>query len=266
MEVSAGELLVQLDAGRTVDLLEDYGRPWCSAVAVIVSGADPEDVDRLRSLARMASESAADPHDARAKVRARRASAELRRSLPPGPSSLRGAGFVALSQTLLSLLANMWAALAVHPEEFARLHGIAGLSARGIDELLRYAGVPAILYRLAEQEIRFPEADIGAGQRVVLKLASAHRDSEVYPDPERLDLNRIGPPPLCLGLGDHSCVGAGLIRMATAVATGALTKRFDSIQVIEPWELEGGEVFRTPKSLRVVLSGTADGRNEALSS
>lgn len=253
MEAKACELVVKLAAGSTVDLLEDYGRPFCLAAAVMVSGANPGDVDRLTALARMASESAAAPNDAAAKIRGKRASAEMRRSFPPGPSSLRGAGFVAMSQTLLSLLANMWLALASHPEEFSRLHK-AGVHTPAVDELLRYAGVPKILHRVAEHDMHLCDTDIREGHRVILKLSAAHRDAEVYPNPERLDLDRRGPPPLCLGTGGHSCVGAGLIRTLTTVATGAITERFESIRLAETVEWEGGEGFRTPKTLRVKLS------------
>jgi len=253
LEARASDLVANLAADSTVDLLEDYGRPFCLTAAVIVSGADPEDVDRLTALARMASASAADPNDAAAKIRGKRASAELRRSFPPGPSSLRGAGFVAISQTLLSLLANMWAALALHPEQFATLH-TTGVHTPAVDELLRYAGVPLTLHRIAQHDMHFCDADIRAGQRVILKLSAAHRDAEVYPDPERLDLDRRGPLPLCLGTGSHSCVGAGLIRMLTTVATTAVTARFDSIQLTEPLQWEGGEGFRTPTNLKAKLS------------
>jgi cytochrome P450 len=249
LEARADELLVNLPADPTIDLLENYGRPWCLTAAVTVTGADPGDLERLSALSRIASASAADPSDVAAKIRAKRASSELRRSFPPGPSSLRGAGFVALSHTLLSLLANMWVALAERPKEFARLHQSPGLLTHGIDELLRCAGVPATLYRLAAHDVPFRDAHIRVGQRVILKLSAAHRDAEVYPNPELLDLDRRGPPPLCLGMGEHSCVGGGLIRMTTAVATVGMTQRFNSIQVTEPLEWEGGEGFRTPKSL-----------------
>ena len=53
-------------------------------------------------------------------------------------------------------------------------------------------------------------------------LASANRDPEQFPDPDRLDLARPVASHVALGTGRNSCVGAMLIRMAAAVATGAL--------------------------------------------
>jgi cytochrome P450 len=253
MEGRARELVMTISAGATVDLLEDYGRPFCLTTAVIVSHADPHDLVHLSELARIASASAADPGDDEARAKAKSAGAELRRSFPPGPSPLRGPGFVALSQTLLSLLTNIWASLAASPEAFSRLHNEPNLLSRSIDELLRCAGVPATLYRVAQRDVHLRELDIKSGQRVILKLSSAHRDPEAYPNPERLDLDRRGPPPLSLGLGEHSCVGAGLIRMAITVGTGALTGRFNSIRMTEALEWQGGGGFRSPKNLRLTL-------------
>jgi cytochrome P450 len=252
LECEARRLLVQLGAARDVDLLAVYGRPLCKTAAVAVTGADPGDADRLTALARMASAAVADPNDAGARIRSRRAGTELRYSLGPGPSSLRGAGFVAFSQTLPSLLANMWWALARQPEAFSTLRDT-GLRTTAVDELLRYAGVPNTLYRVAALDAHVCGVHVRAGERILLRLGAAQHDPEAYANPEELDFNRTGPLPLTLGLGDHSCVGAGLIRMAVTVTTGALVARFESMRLAEDPEWEGGEGFRTPKSLRVVV-------------
>jgi len=57
-----------------------------------------------------------------------------------------------------------------------------------------------------------------AGTVVLLSVASANRDSEVYADPGRFEVGRFGAPevprPLSFGTGPHYCLGANLARMA----------------------------------------------------
>ncbi len=84
-------------------------------------------------------------------------------------------------------------------------------------------------------------------------LASANRDPEQFPDPNRLDLARVATSHVALGTGRNSCVGAALIRMAASVATGALTTTFSGVQFssVSEWRLGSGFCF--PVSVYVIL-------------
>ena len=88
---------------------------------------------------------------------------------------------------------------------------------------------------------------------MILMLASANRDPEQFPDPDRLDITRAAAGQIALGAGPHSCVGASLIRMAAAVATGAFVSRFDTAMRGTSIEWRGGSGFRWAASLQVLL-------------
>ena len=91
-----------------------------------------------------------------------------------------------------------------------------------IEELLRYAGIVRRVFRRATADIDLGGVRIAEGELAVLMLASANRDPEQFPDPDRLLLARPAAGHVSLGTGRNSCVGALLIRLAASVATGAL--------------------------------------------
>jgi len=68
--------------------------------------------------------------------------------------------------------------------------------------------------------------DFCAGTRVTLCIGAANRDSAMYADPERLDLQRTPNRHLAFGSGIHQCAGTGLARLEGRVAIGRFLTRF----------------------------------------
>ena len=66
------------------------------------------------------------------------------------------------------------------------------------------------------------------------------------------------PPGTWRSAEEHSCSGAPLIRLAVAVATGALLSMTSAVEPVGEVEWIGGFAIRAPASLPVVL------RREAL--
>jgi cytochrome P450 len=197
--------------------------------------------DRLPELALEVTAAAADPYNADLRSRASAANAEMD-PLFPGRMPPRDAStFVALSQTLICLLANCWHALVDQPDEIARLAANPDWMPRAVEEMLRFAGMPQMVFRQA-----------AGGERLVLMLAEANRDPEQFPDPDRLDVSRTPAGQLSLGGGLHSCVGGPLIRMAIGVATGAWIGRFEQAATGQV-EWRGGSNFQWPSAVYVTL-------------
>jgi cytochrome P450 len=65
---------------------------------------------------------------------------------------------------------------------------------------------------------------IPTGKPVFLMLASANRDPEAWTDADTFDIdrNRVEAQNLGLGYGIHSCLGAALARMESAIALDKL--------------------------------------------
>jgi cytochrome P450 len=123
---------------------------------------------------------------------------------------------------------------------------------RAIEELLRFACIPQMLFRRASDEVELNGLRIASGERVILMLATANRDPAQFAHPERLDWHRRGTAHFSLGLGPHSCVGGPLIRMAMAVITGSFVDRFAQAALHGPVEWQGGSGFRSPASFYIV--------------
>lgn len=251
LEAETYTALRSLPTGQPVDLLADFALPWGLTLGMMVTRTDPSGAGRLADLGRRVFAATGEGAGLRADAAA--ATAELERILESGPIPMGEPAFVALSQTLPRLLASAWLALVRSPSEFARLRSDPHLLPGAIDELLRYAGIVRRVFRRATANVDLGGVKIAAGDLVVLMLASANRDPEQFPDPDRLDVARAGTSHLALGTGRNSCVGAALIRMAASVATGVLTTTFSGVQFssVSEWRLGSGFCF--PASVYVIL-------------
>jgi cytochrome P450 len=251
---AARTLVEKLSTDQPVELISAYAGPLCLSLSAMVTRIDPREAERIRELAEPIAASAAEPYDAALKSRARSANAKIRSCFRPGPELLRDSGFVALAHTLPCLLGNAWLALVESPEQWAVLHREPRLVEHAVEELLRCSGLPRILFRRAIHDIKVNGAYIRKGERIVLKVRAANLDPAHFSHADRLDVKRTRVRHLALGAGSHSCVGAGLIRMAAVTITRPLLERFSNARLAEPVQWKGGSVYRFPESLRVLLN------------
>jgi cytochrome P450 len=123
-----------------------------------------------------------------------------------------------------------------------------------IDESLRLEPAAAVVDRYATAEIRLGPALIGGGDLVVVSLAGANRDPDVFPAPDRFDIRRPNARQnLGFALGPHFCVGAQLARLETSAAITALLDRLPGLR-LDPAQpaRPRGLVFRKPPALHVI--------------
>jgi cytochrome P450 len=238
---------------RPVDLLREFSLPCCLSLAVTVTGVNAADADRLGELGNTAfagtgAAAGSEPHS-----RAAAATSELNRYFENAAQRMGEPTFVGTSQTMARLLANGWLALLGHPEQCRRLRDHPELMPDAVDELLRYAGIVPTLFRRAHAAVAIGDADIQTGQRVHLMIASANRDPEQFPDPDRLDIARRAVNHLALGNGRNSCVGMLVIRMAAAATTGALLREFPRARLVGETAWESSASFCWPAGVKVML-------------
>ena len=130
-------------------------------------------------------------------------------------------GQVAVAQ----LIANSVWLLLGHEDQRARLAADPALLAGAVGETLRYLPPASLATRIALEPLTLRGHRVEPGQTVQLSLAAANRDPERFPDPDRFDIARRQAGAVGLGHGVHSCIGAGLARMQTAIALRALLDR-----------------------------------------
>jgi cytochrome P450 len=253
LEASARVVAERQPAGVPVDLVRAFARPWSVALAVRATGARPADAERLDRLARDVFLAAACATDAGLPPRAQAAVAQLASRFPSARASADVQTYVALSQTLPCFLAAAWWELFRRPDEADRLRAQPELMPGAVDELLRHASPARAVFRRALAGLSIDGASVAPGDRVILMLSVANHDPARFPEPGRLDIRRDAAGYLAFGRGAHSCPGAPLIRLAVAVATGALLRLTSAVELVGEVEWIGGFAIRAPDSLQVVL-------------
>jgi cytochrome P450 len=255
METLADTAAAMLPRERPVDLFSEFAQPWCLTLAMVVTGADAEDRERLADLGRHVYAGTGQPQDSPLRARRVAATAELERMFEARVARMGEPTLVGVSQTMPRLMVNGWLALLRNPDQWARLRDEPELMPRAIEELMRYASIVPTLFRRAVEDLELGGATIAKGQRVHLMIGSANRDPEQFEDPNRLDVARRVAPHVTLGMGRNSCVGAALIRMASAVMTGALLRKFGEADLTGEVEWRTGSGFCWPSAVWVIGHG-----------
>jgi cytochrome P450 PksS len=138
-------------------------------------------------------------------------------------------------ETTVNLIANGVLALLQHPGELHRLREHPELIDSAVEELLRYGNpVEHGNVRVALENVTLGGHRIPCGAVVVLLLASANRDEQVFSAPDRLDVGREPNKHLGFGFGVHYCLGAQLARVEGRIAIAELVRRFPNLRLAVP--------------------------------
>ena len=129
---------------------------------------------------------------------------------------LGGAG----AETVTKLVGSAVVTFAENPDQWRLLLDDRSLIPNAVEELLRYVGPVQYNVRYTLREVTVPSGTIPAGKPVFLMGASANRDPDAWTDGESFDItrDRAEAQNLGLGYGIHSCLGAALARLESAVA------------------------------------------------
>ncbi|MBP2338462.1 cytochrome P450 [Saccharothrix coeruleofusca] len=133
-----------------------------------------------------------------------------------------------------------------------------GMAARCVEEVLRRHPPVTTWRRVAARPATLSGVDVPAGAHLLLMLAGAGSDPEVFTDPEsfcpaRSDARKH----LAFGHGRHFCLGAGLARLEAEVVLRETARRFPALRLASAQSppMLGLLSFRAPLSVPVVLDG-----------
>lgn len=165
---------------------------------------------------------------------------------------------IAGHETTVHLIANTMYTLLQDPDCLKRVKaGDIPISAV-IEESLRFeCSLPTTTLRQAMADVQVGETTINAGDLLMVSLASANRDPEAFPEPDRFDPERAVRGNLAFGYGIHHCIGAPLARMEAEIAITRLLEEFPNISLAaDPGSLHWREsiVFRGLDTLPVTLN------------
>jgi cytochrome P450 len=248
VEALSRATLDQLPTGRPIELLGEFAEPVCLTLAMGVTGVDQGDRQRLHDLSAQVFSRTDSPDGAFLRAHA---SAELARIFEKSPIPRSEQTFIGIAKTLPRLLTSGWVALLRHPEELMRLRREPDLMPRAVEELMRYAPTVHMVSRRAMADVDLDGLPISQSTQVNLMLASANRDPEQFPDPNRLDVSRRAANQAALGIGRDSCAGAAVVRMVFAATTAAFLESFHEITATGPVQWQSGPESCWPESVYV---------------
>jgi cytochrome P450 len=144
---------------------------------------------------------------------------------------------VAGQETTRNAISGGMLALLRNPGECVRLMRDPALMPTAVEEMLRYVSPVTHIMRTAKRDAEIHGQMIRAGDRVVMWNASANRDEEAFPDPDRFDVSRTPNDHLAFGHGEHFCLGANLARLELKVVIEEVLARIPDMEL-------AGEVSR----------------------
>lgn len=147
--------------------------------------------------------------------------------------------------TTTDLIGNAVKALLDHPAELAKLRARPELLANAVEEVLRYDSPVVNSGRIAHEDMEIGGVKIGRGESLTVSLAAANRDPDVYPDPDRFDIEREDTHHQSFGGGRHICLGAHLARLEAQETLSVLFAHFSEMRASER-----GHVYAANPSFR----------------
>lgn len=142
---------------------------------------------------------------------------------------LGGAG----AETVAKLLGVAAVVFSRHREQWEQLRTDRSKIPAAVEELLRYEGPVQYDCRYTMKAVDLHDTTIPKGSAVMLLGASANRDERAFTDAEVFDINRDRSQAqnLAFGYGIHSCLGAALARLESAIALDHLLDFMPDYQV-----------------------------------
>lgn len=145
-------------------------------------------------------------------------------------------------------------ALLAHPDQMARLRADPGLMPLAVQEMFRFAPPLVFFHRHASEDLAICGQDWPRGTTFGLLYASANRDPDAFPDPDRFDVGRRPNLHLAFGAGPHVCLGNNLARLNMEVLFTALLDRTESIRIDGPVAWKSGLQAHGPLSLPITVA------------
>lgn len=160
-------------------------------------------------------------------------------------------------ETTIGLIGNGVRALCRHPAELAKLRARPELAAQAVQECLRFDGPILLTPRILHEDAEFGGKRLAKNTMVWAMLASANRDPEKFPDPDRFDIERDASEHLAFGGGAHFCLGYRLAELEARAAIASLVARFDDLRLQSESVEWGASLFRVPGRLPVTFRAVA---------
>ncbi|MBR0897967.1 cytochrome P450 [Bradyrhizobium tropiciagri] len=170
--------------------------------------------------------------------------------------SLRLLLIAGIDTTWSAIGSSLWH-LARTPADRERLVAEPALIPIAIEEFLR-AYSPVTMAREVMKETTISGCPVKAGNMVLLSFPAANRDPAMFPDADKVVIDRKENRHAAFGLGIHRCVGSNLARMEMQVAIEEWLKRIPDFRLDPAGKVTWSEgTVRGPRQLPVLFGKNA---------
>ncbi|MEM9204564.1 MAG: cytochrome P450 [Actinomycetota bacterium] len=156
-------------------------------------------------------------------------------------------------EAVTALICNTLQCLLPRRDQWDQICADPGLIPNAIDEVLRFNSSQISWRRVTTADTTVDGYDVPAGTGIFLNFASAHRQADIWDDPDSFDIRRPNANRhIAFGKGVHYCLGAKFAKYETQLMTEALAERLPTLQLIEQdFEYFPNITFRGPEQLHV---------------
>jgi cytochrome P450 len=177
--------------------------------------------------------------------------------------------------TSTALIAHIARYLSAHPQVADELRGDASLIPKAVDEMLRYFTPGTGVARTVARDTWVGDAEVKAGERVLLALGAANTDPLEFDRPDELDIHRDAGRHLSFGAGVHRCLGSFLAPCEVGILIEEILRRmpdlhvdeagvlaYDSIPLVSGYRAMPATFTPGPKIGRISTDGLPPARSE----
>jgi cytochrome P450 len=119
-----------------------------------------------------------------------------------------------------------------YPEEWEKLIADPSKIPAAVPEIIRWQTPLAHMRRTANEDAEIAGQKVKKGDKIVMWYISGNRDESVFPDAERLDIERPNARRhLAFGFGVHRCVGARLAELQLQILFEEMLKRNMTVRI-----------------------------------
>lgn len=141
------------------------------------------------------------------------------------------------------------------PEERAKLEANPAIIPNAVSEIIRWQTPLAHMRRTATEDTELEGQRIAKGDKLALWYISGNRDESVFPDADRLIVDRENARRhLAFGYGIHRCVGARLAELQLSILLEEMAKRRLRVNVLDEPDRVAACFVNGYRSLPVELS------------
>lgn len=135
------------------------------------------------------------------------------------------------NDTTRNTLSGTMKLLTDFPAEKAKLIARPELMAGAVNEFIRLISPVIYMRRTATRDVEVGGQKIAEGEKAIMYYGAANRDASVFPDPDRLDVERANADKhIAFGYGPHTCVGKRVAQLQLEAVYRQLLARFPDIR------------------------------------